>query len=61
MKGECYYMKFCPTLPQCTNTEVDYHTLKLGNPTDKWTWCKEHRDSLGISVEPLTPEVSCDG
>lgn len=59
MTGECYYMKFCPTLPQCANTEVDYRTLKLGNLTDEWTWCEEHRDALDKIVESLTPEVTC--
>ena len=39
--GECFKNKFHPSKPQCLNIEV-YKAEPLGNPTDDWTWCKEH-------------------
>ncbi len=42
MIGECYHDKFHPIRKQCKRKRVVYSHIRIGNLTDKWTWCKQH-------------------
>ena len=57
---KCYHNIFHPNLSPCPNEGVYVSTTHLGNLTDGWVWCEEHKpkNSILISEKMVENDVT---
>jgi len=48
----CYHNRFHPSEKPCPNEGI-WRGKKLGNPTDTWTWCDEHKPPNVVPAEEV--------
>jgi hypothetical protein len=47
----CFKNKFHPIEPPCKNEGLYRSALIVGNATDNWTWCEQHKPNLPVVID----------